>query len=106
MRNLAATQAIPPVQEVSPSLSERLHYIEHDKRGLQRAVPIDAERYLNEMQMLALQSLEGFGWQLSFIRRPLFMAPIVMAQNSTATQFALLEEDGSVNLKPDIIFRC
>jgi hypothetical protein len=106
MRNLATSSSNSAAQGISPSLSERLHYIENDKRGLQRAVPIDAERYLNEMQMLALQSLEGFGWQLAFIRRPLFMAPLVMAQNSNATQFALLEEDGSVNLKPDIVFRC
>lgn len=87
------------------SLAERLQHIVDDRRGAQKAVPIDLGRYLNESQLLALHSLESFGWQLWFVRRPLFMQPIVIVSNSESTQHAQLEEDGSVNLKSPIHLR-
>ncbi|HSC69338.1 MAG TPA: hypothetical protein VLC79_16720 [Cellvibrio sp.] len=90
---------------VQSTLSERLQHIVDNRRGAQKAVPIDLSRYLNESQLLALHSLESFGWQLCFVRRPLFMQPVVVVANSEATQYAQLEEDGSVNLKPTLILR-
>ncbi len=87
------------------SLAERLQQVVDNRRGAQKAVPIDLGRYLNESQLLALHSLESFGWHLWFVRRPLFMQPIVMVINSESTQHAMLEEDGSVNLKPQVQLR-
>lgn len=87
------------------SLAERLQQVVDNRRGAQKAVPIDLGRYLNESQLLALHSLESFGWHLWFVRRPLFMQPIVMVINSESTQHAMLEEDGSVNLKPLVQLR-
>lgn len=87
------------------SLAERLQHIVDNRRGVQKAVPIDLGRYLNESQLLALHSLESFGWHLSFVRRPLFMQPIVIVTNSESTQHAMLEADGSVNLKPALHLR-
>ena len=87
------------------SLAERLQHVVDDRRGIQKAVPINLGRYLNQSQLLALHSLESFGWQLSFVRRPLFMQPIVVVINPESTQHAVLEEDGSVNLKPQLHIR-
>ena len=87
------------------SLAERLQHVIDDRRGIQKAVPIDLGRYLSESQLLALHSLESFGWQLCFVRRPLFMQPIVVVINPESTQLAVLEEDGSVNLKPQLHIR-
>lgn len=87
------------------TLAERLQQVVDNRRGAQKAVPIDLGRYLNESQLLALHSLESFGWHLWFVRRPLFMQPIVMVANSESTQHAQLEEDGSVNLKPQLHLR-
>jgi hypothetical protein len=87
------------------TLAERLQQVVDDRRGGQKAVPIDIGRYLNESQLLALHSLESFGWHLWFVRRPLFMQPIVIVSNSEATQHAMLEDDGSVNLKPQLVLR-
>ena len=87
------------------SLAERLQQAVENRRGMQKAVPIDLGRYLNESQLLALRSLENFGWHLWFVRRPLFMQPIVIVSNAEATQHAQLEDDGSVNLKPALQFR-
>lgn len=87
------------------TLAERLQHVVDDRRGGQKAVPIDVGRYLNESQLLALHSLESFGWHLWFVRRPLFMQPVVVVTNAESTQHAMLEEDGSVNLKPGLHFR-
>jgi hypothetical protein len=87
------------------TLAERLQHVVDNRRGVQKAVPIDLGRYLNESQLLALHSLESFGWYLWFVRRPLFMQPIVIVANAEATQHARLEEDGSVNLKPSLTLR-
>ena len=87
------------------SLAERLQQVVDNRRGVQKAVPIDLGRYLNESQLLALRSLENFGWHLWFVRRPLFMQPIVVVTNADATQHAQLEEDGSVNLKSPLQLR-
>ncbi len=87
------------------TLAERLQQVVDNRRGAQKAVPIDLGRYLNESQLLALHSLENFGWHLWFVRRPLFMQSIVMVANAESTQHAQLEEDGSVNLKPSLQLR-
>lgn len=100
MRELRTTK-LP----IKSSLAERLQHIVDDRRGAQKAVPIDLGRYLNESQLLALHSLESFGWHLWFVRRPLFMQPIVIVSNAESTQHAQLEEDGSVNLKSQIHVR-
>jgi hypothetical protein len=87
------------------SLAERLQHVVDDRRGVQKAVPIDLRRYLNELQLRALHSLERFGWYLWFVRRPLLMQPVVVVNNPESTQHAVLEEDGSVNLKSQLHVR-
>lgn len=74
-------------------------------RGSRSPLPVDVLYYLNEVQRLALHSLENFGWQLAFIRRPLFVAPMIVVKNSEQSKFAVLEEDGSVNLSPLVRWR-
>ena len=76
-----------------------------DMRGTRSALPADVLYYLNDVQRIALHSLENFGWQLAFIRRPLFMPPLVVVKNDSQTRYAVLEEDGSVNLSPQVKWR-
>jgi hypothetical protein len=76
-----------------------------DLRGTRAALPADVLYYLNEVQRIALHSLENFGWQLAFIRRPLFVPPMVVVKNGDQTKFAILEDDGSVNLNPQVKWR-
>lgn len=68
-----------------------------DKRGTQAAIPQTLERYLNDLQVGALHSLENFGWHLAFIRRPLFMQAVVVVASPDHRKIAVLEEDGSVS---------
>ncbi len=74
-------------------------------RGSRSPLPADVLYYLNEVQRLALHSMENFGWQLAFIRRPLFVPPLIVVKNSEQSKFAVLEEDGSVNLSPLVRWR-
>jgi len=76
-----------------------------DVRGSRSALPLDVYYYLSEVQRIALNSLENFGWELAFIRRPLFVPPVVVVKNSAQAKFAILEEDGSMNLSPSAKWR-
>lgn len=76
-----------------------------DKRGSRHALPSNVFYYLTEIQRIALRSLENFGWQLAFIRRPLFIPPVVVVKNAEQSKYAILEEDGSVNLSPSVKWR-
>lgn len=87
------------------TLAERLQHLVEDRRGTNKAVPVNLSGYLNESQQLALHSLESFGWSLWFVRRPMFMPAVVVVANPESTQHAVLEEDGSVNLKPQMHLR-
>lgn len=87
------------------SLAERLQHVVDDRRGNHKAIPIDLGCYLNELQLLALHSLESFGWHIWFVRRPLFMEPVIVVINPESNQHAVLEDDGSVNLKPHFHIR-
>lgn len=102
---LAAGAPKPASTSEASSLSEHLQHVVDDRRGVQKAVPIDLRRYLNELQLRALHSLERFGWHLWFVRRPSFMQPVVVVNNPESTQHAVLEEDGSVNLKSQLNVR-
>lgn len=76
-----------------------------DSRGTRAALPTDVLYYLNDIQLIALHSLENFGWQLAFIRRPLFTPPMVVMKGNGRVKFAVLEEDGTMNLEPTIKWR-
>lgn len=76
-----------------------------DKRGTQDPVPAQLDHYLTTMQQQSLEQLADFGWQLAFVRRPLFAKPTVVLISPEAKQYATLEDEGSLNLEPGLIWR-
>lgn len=76
--------------------------MENDKRKGDKPLPDRLEEVLNTMQMLALHQLEGFGWQLRFVRRPLFQEPVPVVFSAEGDRVSILEEDGRINMKPEI----
>lgn len=76
-----------------------------DKRGVQPPVPDDVCKYLNEAQREELKNLEKFGWGLGFIRRPLFQDPLIVVMHPDGKAVGVLEEDGTLNLEPDLVLR-
>ncbi|EDY86787.1 conserved hypothetical protein [gamma proteobacterium HTCC5015] len=76
-----------------------------EKRQGMDPIPPDVSEFLNTDQKMALNRIAGFGWKLRFIRRPLFDTPTVVAVDPEGNQHAVLEEDGEINMNPDIVIR-
>jgi hypothetical protein len=55
---------------------------------------------LNEAQRDTLAELERFGWELKFIRKPLFQPSIPVVFDGDRHAFAILEPDGTLNEHP------
>lgn len=68
-------------------------------------IPEHVEKYLNEDQQAQLQTLEKFGWNIKFIRRPLFQEPVVIVVNPSVNSIAVVENDGRLNQQPGIELR-
>ena len=60
---------------------------------------------LTHAQLATLHTMEQFRWQLRFVRRPLFQAPVPVLFNHDGTRFAVLEADGSINEDPGFKIR-
>lgn len=71
----------------------------HERRLGQVAVPDDVNARLNELQHQTLARLEGFGWSVGFIRRPLFQEPVVVLFDPTGRSYGILRDDGILDTK-------
>ena len=60
---------------------------------------------LNDDQRLALCELERFGWELRFVRHPLFQDAIPVVADGDRKSFSVLNPDGSVEDSPTIKIR-
>ena len=60
---------------------------------------------LNEEQLMTLRELERFGWELKFVRRPLFQDPIPVVTDGDRKVFSILNADGSLNEHPKLTLR-
>ena len=56
--------------------------MKQNKRRGEPAIPTDADSLMTYEQKTALQNLEGFGWELSVLRRPKFEPVEVVLQHS------------------------
>ena len=79
--------------------------METERRSEGNQVPESLDDVLNEAQLLTLSKLEGFGWRLAFIRRPVFqdIVPVLVHPDNGIS--GTLEDDGAFNTQPDIEFR-
>lgn len=76
-----------------------------EKRKGSKAIPDDIKNYLNEDQLFTLRKIEGFGWSLKYIRRPVFLDVVVVVICADGKTIGVLEEDGRLNLETDIEIR-
>ncbi len=79
--------------------------IPKERRTGQVAIPDDIKSRLNALQHQALCQLEGFGWSVGFVRRPLFQDQVVVLYDPSGQQHAILTEDGSIDRSTDIPIR-
>ena len=76
-----------------------------DKRIGEDPIPEDIKNYLNEDQLDQLHKIESFGWHLKYVRRPVFQEPVIVVTSQDGKSIGILEEDGRLNLEPDIKIR-
>lgn len=69
------------------------------------AIPEDIKTRLTQLQRYALANLEGFGWSIRFVRRPLFQEQVVLLVDPSGEQYAVLTEDGTVDRNIDFAIR-
>ena len=76
-----------------------------EKRKGESPIPDNLEDYLNKVQIKALRQIENFGWELKFVRRPLFQDPIAVIINSDGDRVGTLEPDGRIDLQQNFELR-
>jgi hypothetical protein len=76
-----------------------------EKRNDLVPVPDNVDDLLNEDQRHSLRQIEVFGWQLHFVRRPLFQEPVPVILSPEGDKYAILEPDGRINMTPDSVIR-
>jgi hypothetical protein len=92
--NEAAVDSAPPAK---PAWSE--------KRNGGMPVPENLKQYLSDEQLQKLRQIESFGWELKFVRRPLFQQPVAVVISPGSNQIGILEPDGRLNLQHDVELR-
>jgi len=63
------------------------------------------ERLLNPAQLETLHSLEHFGWQLKYVRKPLFQPSIPIVFDGDRRHYAVIDDDGTLNEHPPFTIR-
>lgn len=79
--------------------------IENEQRDRMPAIPADLRSTLSESQMLSIRRIEGFGWDLKFVRRHGVKTPIAVVVDPTGKTLGVLEDDGRVNLQHQLKIR-
>ena len=74
-------------QEV-PSMTDKC------KRGIKPSVPFGYEALLTQDQRHVIDRCRGFGWELHFIRRPLFSDPVVVMIDASDHQHWVIHDNG------------
>lgn len=78
---------------------------ESERRKAQKELSCALQRQLNEAQLMTLQGLEHFGWELKFVRHKPFQEPVAVVFDGDRKQFAVLQADGTLNENPDFDIR-
>ena len=76
-----------------------------ERRKSEKEYATMLKRQLNAAQILTLRGLEGFGWELKFIRRAPFQQPIAVVSDGDRKKYAVLEPDGTLNEHPPFKIR-
>lgn len=75
------------------------------KRNRVAAVPDDLRGVLTENQIMAIRRIEGFGWELKFVRRVGIKTPIAVVRDPAGKTLGVLEDDGRINLQHGLRIR-
>ena len=69
------------------------------------AATADLRAGLTPAQLATLKTMEQFQWQLRFVRRPMFQAPVPVLFDRSGERYVVLREDGSIDQNPSLRLR-
>jgi hypothetical protein len=78
-------------------LRERV--VDQEKRKGGISIPENLKEILNEAQWQALSGIKYSGWELRFLRKPVFQAPELVIQNSSDGRTGILGVDGKIKIQ-------
>ena len=76
-----------------------------DKRQGKAAIPDNLDTVLNPAQRHALHQIESFGWQLEFVRQPLFQDPVPVVVSGDGERIGILDADGRIDIQAELKLR-
>ena len=79
--------------------------MDNERRKGMEPVPENFESLLSEAQLNTLRSIGRFGWQLHFIRRPLFQDTVTVLISGDGIKCAVLEKNGRINEQANLDIR-
>ncbi len=82
-----------------------MSYLEENRRKGTNPVPEILSKYMNSAQLHTYHLMQKFGWDIKFIRRPLFQDPVCVLTDPEKSILAVVEEDGFLNRQPNIPLR-
>ena len=97
--------ATPAMATSGPATKPASRHTYSEKRKGESPVPDDLEAHLNTAQIVALRQIQSFGWELTFVRRPLFLEPVAVITNPEGSRVGTLEADGRIDLQQNFKLR-
>jgi hypothetical protein len=79
--------------------------MDRERRVGKQPIPEDFREALNDAQLQALKRIKETGWELRFIRQPLFQGIVPVIVNRKENRCGVLEENGDINMHSDIAIR-
>jgi len=73
--------------------------MEKERRKHDKPVPDNLDELLSVAQSRRLHQLEEFGWELKFVRRPLFQEPVAILSNPVG-EIGVLNRQGTMSMDP------
>lgn len=79
--------------------------MDREKRKGSIPIPDNLKELLNAAQLQALSGMKYSGWELRYLRRPLFQEPVLVVQNPNDGRIGILDKDGSIRIQTNIEVR-
>lgn len=78
---------------------------DYERRCGQPPIPDNIDSLLSAEQRMVLSQIESFGWELAFVRHPLFQETTVVVTRRMDGSYASLSQQGELEFSPDLEIR-
>ena len=78
---------------------------DRDNRRKMAPIPNNYKKLLSPAQLIALNNVGKFGWELHFVRRNGLEVPVPVVKGPNGETIGVIDEDGNIDTKPKIVIR-